>query len=413
MFLGIVRRSYYLTRKNKRYGTDQMEFEADYASSLLRFAIKLWTRTFRILLNYAFLTSIPKWREIFATLFDGRMADHMLCDPLVPYMERELSERTYNNRKDKGSQAAINQLIEDVYEVTQGYTRPARIIKHDIQGFFPSALWDEMYRCYKELIDKYKEEIKTEYGEGYPEFLQWLAMICIYCRPTEHCVLRTPTHFWYQKIARDKSIFASKDDRRGAPIGRLSSQHGMGMYINDIIIWLESLGFKVVCFVDDIILVVPEELHELALEITPILREKLAAKGLHLNENKFYDQPYEHGVEFLGSHIKPNRIHLNDKTVRRCMDRVKELNSVSKEKQEIILESCQASINSYTGMLKNRNGYKVIQTLKKEVMRKWGDKLEWNQRKLCVNCLPGYRHNDMLAKRYGSRKRNRLMEIKT
>jgi hypothetical protein len=72
------------TRKNKRYGRDSMAFEINWPPLLVRLMRELMQRTFRILHNYTFLTSIPKWREIFATEFAGRIIDHILCDILKP-----------------------------------------------------------------------------------------------------------------------------------------------------------------------------------------------------------------------------------------------------------------------------------------------------------------------------------------
>ena len=106
------------TRKNKRYGRDSMAFEIKWPPLLVRLMRELMQRTFRILHNYTFLVSIPKWREIFATEFVGRIVDHILCDILKPWIERILHPRTFNNREGMGSQAAINQVIEDRYLLT-------------------------------------------------------------------------------------------------------------------------------------------------------------------------------------------------------------------------------------------------------------------------------------------------------
>ena len=121
-------------RRNKRYGRDCAEFERLWAPSLVRMMRQLQDKTFRVDRNYAFLVSKPKWREIFATSFEGRVADHLLCDTLAPYIERELHPRTFNNRKGMGAQAAINRVIEDIYEVSEGYTgllkaRPAYTVR--------------------------------------------------------------------------------------------------------------------------------------------------------------------------------------------------------------------------------------------------------------------------------------------
>lgn len=64
----------------------------------------------------------------------------------------------------------------------------------------------------------------------------------------------------------------------------------MGLYINNEILWLTNeCGIKLVCFVDDIVFVIPEELHQYFLSQLPKLRKKLAMKGVTLNEKKFYD----------------------------------------------------------------------------------------------------------------------------
>ena len=83
---GFLVRVMYDTRQNKRYGGDSVAFEWHWSSRLVRMLDALLTRTFGIDWNYAFLTSYPKWREIFATIFQGRMADHLLCDTLSPYI---------------------------------------------------------------------------------------------------------------------------------------------------------------------------------------------------------------------------------------------------------------------------------------------------------------------------------------
>ena len=167
------------TRKNKRYGKDSVAHEISWATKTFRDLQQRFDYTFRINGHYAFLTSIPKWREIIATDFSGRMTDHELCDPLEPYFEEILHSRTYNNRKGKGSQAAINQVMEDIFEVSNGFTEPCRIIKWDLAGFFPNAVWEVMEKCFTDVIDSNRERIAEEHGEWFVDYLKWLTMITI------------------------------------------------------------------------------------------------------------------------------------------------------------------------------------------------------------------------------------------
>lgn len=151
-------------------------------------------------------------------------------------------------------------------------------------------------------------------------------------------------------------------------------------------------------FVDDIVIVVPEGLHHYALSLIPVLRGRFAAKGVRLNEKKFYDQPATHGVEFLGSHIKPNRVCLNSGTIETALMRVDEMNGW--EDKEARIESFIASVNSYTGLTKNRTNHKATIAIKERTSPEWWQYVEWNDARKCVNARPGYKHNEMLDKKY-------------
>lgn len=392
------------TRKNKRYGRDSVAHEIHWATETFHDAQARFDYTFRVNGHHAFLTSVPRWREILATDFNGRMADHELCDPLEPYFEEVLHERTYNNRIGKGSQAAINRVMEDIFEVSQGYTQPCRIIKWDLSGFFPNALWNRMERCFADLIEAHRESIDADHGDGYADYLRWLAMIIIHCNPAAHCELRTPRHFWHEHINPEKSVL-SKPEGIGAPIGRLPSQKAMGLYINDEIKWLnDDCGIKATLFMDDCVMVVPEHLHHYTLSLMPELRKRLAAKGIKLNEKKFYDQPYQHGLEFLGSHIRPNRIHLNAKTLARCYERVAEFNAA--KNKEFELDKFLSSINSYIGLLKNRTDYKKIMELLRSIDISWWHYCYWTNSRKCISAVPSQGYKRRLCRRYGIRLKN-------
>lgn len=377
-------------QKNKRRGHDSLVYENRIVSKTVKGTRARLERTLRIEHNYTFLVSIPSWREIMATEFEGRKIDHEICDKIIPMADKVLSPYTFNNRVGKGSQTAINQLIENIYEVTEGYTKPARIIKLDFSGYFPNALWDYAEKVLDDVIDKLDE---TEDEKSY---LKWLTMIAIHCNPAAHCEYRTPKQLWYEHIKPEKSIL-TKPEGVGAAIGRLTWQTAMGLYINDVIIWLtEVCKLKVVCFVDDITIVVPEERHEEVLLIIPILREWLAKRNVRLNDRKFYDQPYQHGCEFLGSHIKPHRIHLNNRTYYRGVHMVREVN----EKPYKDLDKMVQSFNSYGGLLKNRTDYNRLIALRDTLAPKWWDYLEWNEKKLSLAYKKGYSVNDRLERKY-------------
>jgi hypothetical protein len=173
----------------------------------------------------------------------------------------------------------------------------------------------------------------------------------------------------------------------------------MGLYINDDIKWFnETCGIRTVCFVDDIVMTVPEHLHDYALSLIPKLRERFAAKGIRLNSRKFYDQPCTHGLEFLGSHIRPNRLHLNNKTYERGLQRIADLNKI-KDKERYI-DTFVCSVNSYTGMLKNRTDYRKLMTLIQQVDDSWWVYTYWNRQRQCVSVYQKYCERERLNRKY-------------
>jgi hypothetical protein len=378
------------TRKNKRRGRDSVEFEANWVPLLVRALNDREERTLRILHNYAFLTPRPRWREIFATEFGGRMIDTEVCEVVIAAAEKILSPYTFNNRKNMGCQAAINQLIEHIFEVSEGYTRPTRIVKIDFSGYFPNAIWQIAEKYINEVIDK------TDLDDETKSYMKWLTMISVNCNPAAHCELRTDPYLWTEHIAPEKSI-RTKEEGIGAAIGRLIWQTAMGLYVNDEILWLTNdCGIKLVCFVDDIAFVVPEERHPYLLSLLPELRRRLAKKGVRLNEKKFYDQPYQNGCEFLGSHIRPNRIHLNNKTFDNAIRAIEELNR-SKRKD---IDKMMSVFNSYSGLLKNRTDHRRLIQLKNKLSPEWWLFLEWDERRLCLVCKQEFKIYERLNYKY-------------
>lgn len=378
------------TRKNKRRGHDSVEFEVNWAPLLIRAMNDRDNRTLRILHNYTFLTPLPRWREIFATEFGGRMIDTEICEIVIPEADKILSPFTFNNRKGMGGQAAINQLMEYIFEVSEGYTKPTRIVKIDFSGYFPNAVWLIAEKVVDNVIDH------TELDEETKAYLKWLTMISIHCNPAAHCELRTAPYLWKEHIPPEKSI-RTKSEGIGAAIGRLIWQTAMGLYINNEILWLTNeCGIKLVCFVDDIVFVIPEELHQYFLSQLPKLRKKLAMKGVTLNEKKFYDQPYYHGCEFLGSHIRLNRIHLNNRTYNNAIKSIKKLN----ESNYKDIDKMVSVFNSYSGLLKNRTDYKRLLKLRDKLSPEWWQWLEWDSRRKCLIYKQGYSPNERLNNKY-------------
>lgn len=297
-----------------------------------------------------------------------------------------------------GCQAAIERVMNDIYEVTEGYTKPARIIKHDLSCFFPNAQLDYMERCFVNIIEKNRAEIDAQHGDGYADYLRWLAMVTIHCRPAEHCEFRTPRWMWDEYITPEKSLIG-KPPGIGAPIGRLPSQKGMGLYVNDEVRWFnDDCGIRTTCFMDDFVQVVPEWQHEYALSLIAPFDARLKAKGVKLNRKKFYDQPAQRGLEFLGSHIRNNRLHLNNATFNRAIERIRWFNQQGCK--VALIDRFLSSINSYTGLLKQRTDHDRLMRLIDIVDASWWEFVHYDAKRQCLVANEGYTHKEILYRKY-------------
>lgn len=119
-----------------------------------------------------------------------------------------------------------------------------------------------------------------------------------------------------------------------------------------------------------------------------------------MNDHKFYCQQYWKGLEFLGSHIHPWSVILNDATWSRCLSRIHEYNQLTTKDKYHELDHFIATVNSYAGLLKNRTSYKRIIALKDAISSEWWTWLEWDQRRQCVVSKPDYSFRQRLCKKY-------------
>ena len=128
--------------------------------------------------------------------------------------------------------------------------------------------------------------------------------------------------------------------------------------------------------------------------------DAMAAKGVKMNDKKFYCQQHWKGLEFLGSHIHPWSVILNDATWARCLARIEEYNQLTTVEKYRELDRFISTVNSYTGLLKNRTSYRRICQLHEAIADDWWTWLDWDQRRLCLVSKPQYSFRARLNSKY-------------
>ena len=386
MLLQDIIASYRLARQGSVKSPDQVEYELHWEGNCIKLCEAINSRTYQPT-AYSFIVTYPKPREIFASDFSTRVLHHYLHERLVPLLENRLSKHTFNNRKGMGTSACQNAVISDMYEVSNGYTEDAWIIKMDLSGCFPNINQDIAFKQLEAVI-------KEDYNGRDRDDMLYILRACVFSYPTMHAKYIGDIEL-RKLISPEKSI-TTKPLGIGAAIGHLIWQMAVTYYFNDIILWLESIGVHVNVYVDDWYFVVKNKTAFLTF-IVPEMRRRLAKLGATLNENKFYCQHVSKGCECLGVHIKQHRVYPNERIINRAIKKAKELNKCIRI---VKIEKALQTINSYLGICKNTCGYnqalKIVGTLSDE----WKKFIVFNTHRCCLEARPEYNYRNRVIIKY-------------
>lgn len=339
--------------------------------------------------TYTFIARQPQPREVFACDQDTRTSDHLIDLRLRPLLERRMTARTFNNRVGYGPDAAINQVISDIYEVSRGFTRDAWIIKYDLTGYFPNA---DRQRAYDMLREVVEQDFKGTAEQR--DDLLYLIRQAVLSDPTARCERRSPLKDW-GAIPAHKSLF-NKPPGIGGAIGRLIWQNTMNYYLNDLDHWaVDDCGLHYTRFVDDTVIVTDNK--ESTLALLPEIRRRLALQGCTMHPHKFYCQHYTKGVEFLGRHIRMDRVYVNNRILHRAHIKIAQLNHCPRADK---VQSVLSSLNSYTGQCKNANAYGELRNLIERISPAWAEFIHYNDERKCLQANPGYGFRELQNRKY-------------
>ena len=170
-------------------------------------------------------------------------------------------------------------------------------------------------------------------------------------------------------LAPNKSLFGCGDEK-GEPIGNLTTQlfaNFLMSFFDMFVLYLfRRMKFSYERFVDDWCNVCDD--YDFLLEAIPkmdaFLRDKLK---LEMHKDKRYLQPVTHGLSFVGTYIKPNRLYLSNRTLARFEERAVGFSRLIESKDELTILDCKRIehvINSYLGFCKGKQTY----TVRKEIL---------------------------------------------
>jgi retron-type reverse transcriptase len=276
--------------------------------NILQVIDELANKTYQHGPYHAFNISDPKPRNIHKASVRDRLLHHAMYRVLYPYFDRMFIADSYSCRVGKGVHKALNRFNYFFNKVSRNNTRSCWVLKCDIRKFFASVDHEILVK----ILGKYIPD----------EDILWLLQNII-------------------------SSFESTGPGKGLPLGNLTSQLLVNIYMNEFDQWMKhELKVKYyIRYADDFVILHENKvyLEEMISKIDVFLKEKLA---LSLHPDKVFIKTFAAGVDFLGWVHFPYRRVLRTATKKKMLRNIHE-------------DSKREAIQSYLGMLSHGNGHEL------------------------------------------------------
>jgi retron-type reverse transcriptase len=311
--------------RGKRNKKDVQEFQLHFMDNVLSLHQDLKNKTYVHGGYYAFKISDPKPRDIHKATVRDRLLHHAIYRILYPYFDSKFIHDSYSCRLEKGTHRAINRFREFYRKVSKNNTKTCYVLKCDIRKFFANI----NHQILKGILSK---------GIFDKDVLWLLSRVIDSFNCARSCLAQN-------------HIYAMADIFKGLPLGNLTSQLLVNIYMNEFDQFVKrKLKVKYyIRYADDFVILQSDkiELEKLLKKMKEFLENKLK---LNMHPDKVYIKTIVSGVDFLGWVSFPKHRVLRTSTKRRMLKKLKE-NSKEETRQ------------SYLGMLEHGDAYELQQRL--------------------------------------------------
>ncbi|MFA5936566.1 MAG: reverse transcriptase domain-containing protein [Candidatus Paceibacterota bacterium] len=321
-------RAWEVFKSDKKNKLDVIDFELELEKNIFDLYRDLKNGTYKHGPYKGFWIHDLKLRRIHKATVRDRVLHHAIFNVLNPIFEPTFIPNSFSCRIGKGTHRGMKKVAEMLRIVSQNNTRQCYALKCDIKKFFDSIDHDILIKIIdKRIKDKKVMVLMREIVESY--------------------------------VASRPNLF----ERRGVPIGNLTSQVFANIYMNEFDQFAKQiLKIKYYArYTDDFIVVSTNKtyLENLIVKIQEFLRIKLY---LELHPKKVTITKHIRGVDFLGYVILPKHIKLRTKTKRKIPKKIHQM--VERYKQGKITElTLYSSLQSYLGVLSHANAYNLSQEI--------------------------------------------------
>jgi len=298
--------------RGKKNKPDVQEFSLRLMDHILHTIDELANKRYTHGPYYAFNISDPKPRNIHKATVKDRLLHHAIYRILYPFFDKTFIADSYSCRKNKGTHKAMERFKYFFRKVSDNTTRTCFVLKCDVKKFFATIDHSVLVEILKQYI------------------------------PDRDII-------WFlEKII---SSFHSYEQGKGLPLGNLTSQLLVNIYMNEFDQWMkrELQAKYYIRYADDFVIMSDDKkyLEEMIPKVKGFLEERLK---LSLHPDKVYIKTFASGVDFLGWVHFPHHRVLRTATKRKMLRRLG--NNPKKE-----------TIQSYFGLISHGNTH----TLKADI----------------------------------------------
>ena len=306
-------------KKEKSRKKDILEFQFNLEDNIFQLHKELRDKIYQHSDYTSFYINDPKLRYISKACVKDRALHQAIFRILYLIFDKSFIFDSYSSRINKGTHSAVSRLKIFCNKLSKNNNQNIFVLKCDIRKFFDSI----DHNILLELIKRRMSDKNTI----------WLI----------------------NQIVRS----FEKEKNKGIPLGNVTSQLFANIYLNELDQFIKhKLKIKYYLrYADDFVILGYDNNHliELIPKISNFLKNNLELK---LHPHKVEIRKFSQGIDYLGYIILPHHKTLRTKTKKRMFKKIKvkkeELNS-----NLITQEKFDASLNSYLGILKHCDGYKV------------------------------------------------------
>lgn len=395
----VVYENYLICRRKKRHKPSHLIFWMERSESLIELCHQMNHFELTMKKSIAFMISQPKWREVLAADFRDRVAQTILVQKLLPYLNEFESPFSFSCRKGKGGLRAALQFREFVRIVSENYTKDCYVFSMDFQGFFPSIDTEWWTPRVIDFIDQY-------YDKDDKEVIKYLANVIYRHRPQMDCVKKSPEWMW--KNLEPSKILVGKNSPVGMAIGNVTSQTLANFITTEFLRLLIDLGIYHICYTDDVKGVVVHKKEFLSL--MPFFRDFCWSRlRLRLHPKKFDIQHYSKGIRVGAYKLRFDRILPNDRIAHNWLYKTQYFAKTLNEQPNRVwslIEKTVCVLNSYLGLLRWANSYHLRKAGLDVIMAsEWGKYLVMTKDLTVVHIKQKYIQKNICIRQLKEKKR--------